>query len=295
MGLRCPTCREPIGESIGSHEAVCPNGHSFAHRDGVLRLLDAAFADRLESFTARLSEIREAEGKRLMDVSAYEGLPYSQLKSGDPAWRTEWRLRCHDLEILFRLVAGRSHCRVLDVGAWNGWLSHRLAARGHDVTAVDYFDDDRDGLAARQHYRVHWRAIQMDLEDLAVLDEHFDVIVLNRCLAFFPDPIAGVISARRLLAEDGTLVITGLQFFRQAAPKRRSVALQRETYRMRYGFELFLRPTKGYLDWEDRRRLQEAGVVLKPYPQLRMANLKAAVRRALPTHMYGLVCAEPEG
>ncbi|HET7091240.1 MAG TPA: class I SAM-dependent methyltransferase [Anaerolineae bacterium] len=289
MGLRCPTCREPID----SRGQACPNGHSFEYRDGVLRLLDAAFADRLESFTARLSAIREAEGKRLTDVSAYEGLPYSQLESGDPAWRTEWRLRCHDLDILFRLVAGRSRRRVLDVGAWNGWLSHRLAAQGHDVTAVDYFDDACDGLAARKHYRAHWRAIQMDLEDLAVLDEPFDVIVLNRCLAFFPDPVAGVISARRLLAEDGTLVITGLQFFRDAAPRARFIASQREAYRARYDFELFLKPTKGYFDWEDRRRLGEAGVVLKSYPQLWLANLRALARRALPWHMYGLAFAEP--
>ena len=290
MGLRCPTCREPID----SRGQVCPNRHSFEYRDGVLRLLDAAFADRLESFTARLSVIREAEGKRLTDISAYEGLPFSQLESGDPAWRTEWRLRCHDLDMLSRLIAGRSRCRVLDVGAWNGWLSHQLAAQGHDVTAVDYFDDAYDGLAARKHYRAHWRAIQMDLTDLAILDERFDVVVLNRCLAFFPNPVACVVSARGLLSDGGVLAITGLQFFRHTAPKARSVEWQREAYRARYDFELFLKPTKGYLDWEDRRRLQKVGATLKSYPQLWMANLKAAVRRALPYHMYGLLCAEPE-
>ena len=288
MGLRCPTCREPID----SREAACSNGHSFEYRDGVLRLLDAAFACRLESFTARWSVIREAEGRRLTDISAYEGLPYSQLGSGDLAWRAEWRLRCYDLDILSSLIGARAGCRVLDVGAWNGWLSHRLAALGHDVTAVDYFDDAYDGLAARQHYRTAWRAIQMDVTDLAILDERFNVVVLNRCLAFFPNPVACVVSARRLLSDGGVLAITGLQFFRHSAPKARSVTWRRETYRTRYDFELFLKPTKGYLDWEDRRRLQEAGVTLKSYPQLWMANLKATVRRALPYHMVGLVFAE---
>jgi len=287
MRLRCPTCREPID----SREPACPNGHVYAYRDGVLRLLDASFASRLEAFAARLRVIRDAEGRRLMDVSAYEGLPHSQLRRGDAAWRAEWRLRCYDLDRVSRLAGDRAPCAVLDVGAWNGWLSHRLALRGHDVTAVDYFDDAYDGLAARKHYRSCWRAIQMDLADLAILDERFDLIVLNRCLAFFGDPIASVTSARRLLAKDGMLVITGLQFFRDPAPKARSIASQREAYRARYNFDLFLKPTKGCLDWEDRRQLQQAGVALNSYPQLWMANLKARVRRALPYHMYGLVRA----
>ena len=284
MGLRCPTCREPID----SRGQVCPNRHSFEYRDGVLRLLDAAFADRLESFTARLSVIREAEGKRLTDISAYEGLPFSQLESGDPAWRTEWRLRCHDLDMLSRLIAGRSRCRVLDVGAWNGWLSHRLAAQGHDVTAVDYFDDAHDGLAARKHYRTRWRAIQMDLADLAILDERFDLIVLNRCLAFFPDPVACVSSARGLLSSIGLLAITGLQFFRDPRFKARDVAALRQSYRERYGFELFLKPTKAYLDFADKARLQAHGLKLKPYTQLWLANVKSILNKTLPRHYYGV-------
>ena len=38
--------------------------------------------------------------------------------------------------------------RVLDVGAGNSWLSHRLASFGHQVVAVDRLDDELDGLGA---------------------------------------------------------------------------------------------------------------------------------------------------
>ncbi len=259
----------------------------------MLILLGDTFGDRLKTYTSRLDAIRVDEGKWLTDALAYEGLPFSQLRCGDAEWRIEWRLRAYDLAIVSELLGNRSRQRILDIGAWNGWLSHRLAARGHTVTAIDYFAGEYDGLAARKHYSTHWQAIQMDLTDLSVLDECYDAVVVNRCLAFFPDPAAYLTAVRRLLSPDGMLILTGLQFFQDSSVKARRVAAQRQVYRECYGFELFLKPTKGHLDFDDRRRLQAQGVTLKPYPQLWLANIKSMFRRTLPRHMYGVYFAEP--
>jgi len=289
MPLLCPNCREPLDLDA----LVCPNRHRFVERDGVLVLLETSFERRLIEFADRLTAIRASEGKRLLDASAYEGLPFSQLDAGDAAWRNEWRLRAYDLEIVVRLLSKRAHQCILDVGAWNGWLSHRLALCGHDVTAVDYFADEYDGLGARRRYSTHWRAIQVDLSDLSVLGEHFDVVILNRCLQFFADPPACIEAARPMLASGGMLIATGLQFFRDTRVKARQVEATRKRYRDRFDFELFLRPTKAYLDFGDLRQLRTSGLTLKQYPQLWRANLKSMLRPALPRHLYGVCVVEP--
>jgi hypothetical protein len=119
--------------------------------------------------------------------------------------------------------------------------------------------------------------------------------MLNRCLQFFTDPIAYVAAARQKIAPGGMLILTGLQFFREPRAKARQVAIARQFYRDRYDFELFLRPTKGYLDFADRARLQAAGVDLRPYPQLWLANLRSMIDATLPSHHYGVRRLERDG
>lgn len=250
----------------------------------MLALLDPSFQRRLDAFTARLSHIREAEGRRLLDPAIYEQLPFA------PTLRKshEWRIRRYGLEIVRKRLRRRERLRILDVGAWNGWLSHQLATLGHDLTAVDYFADEYDGLGARKFYRSNWRAIQLDLTDIAVLDQRYDLVVLNHCLAFFGDPHALVAAARRLVAPSGSLVLIGLELFRAPAVKAAYVAELKRRYLERYGFDLFFMPTKGYLDFADRARLEAQGLKLRPYPRLCPANLKARLKPSLPWHAYAV-------
>lgn len=285
MPLLCPNCRTAIDTASGA----CTRGHTFAEVDGVLSLLSDGFAQRLAEYEPVLSAARKAEGKHLLEVTDYEALPFSPAAETRPGMRLEWRLRRYDLALIQRLLADRAaQQRVLDVGAWNGWLSHRLAAAGHCVTAVDYFADAHDGLRARCFYRADWRAIQMDLRDPSVLDEPFDVVVVNRCLAFFPDPAAYLECLRPRVAPGGLLIVTGLQFYWQPAAKARRVEADLRHYRERYGFDLFLFPTRGYLDRGDHARLRALGLRLHAYPPLWAANLRARIDPRRPRHAYGL-------
>jgi hypothetical protein len=109
---------------------------------------------------------------------------------------------------------------------------------------------------------------------------------------FFTDPITQLHAARALLAPEGQLIVTGLQFFRDPLLKAREVAQARQAYRARTGSDLFLKPTKAYVDFEDRRRFQADGVQLHAYPQLRLANLKARLNPERPRHEYGVLFAE---
>ncbi|HYF62088.1 MAG TPA: class I SAM-dependent methyltransferase [Herpetosiphonaceae bacterium] len=279
MTLLCPNCRRPLDPALR-----CSGGHRYAERDGVLALLEDGFAAELSAFLARFEPIRASQAKPLLDPAAYERLPFGQDHH-------EWRARCHDLAVIRRLLRGRPPRRGLDIGAWNGWLSHRLAQDGHDLTGIDYFADRHDGLGARRFYRAAWRAIQMDLLDLAVLDAPYDLIIINRCLQFMPDPLEYVRRARRLLAPGGRLVVIGVQCFRDPGAKARAVAAMQAEHRRRHGFELFLRPTRGYLDGADLRALRAAGLRFRAYPQLWAANLKALLNPRLPLHCYGLAAA----
>lgn len=280
MSLRCPDCREPL-----DGERSCRNGHRFEERDGVLSLVAAGFGQRLVAFTRALRRVRQEQGRRLEDPAAYEDLPGGARVRGD----FHWRLRRYDLAVLERLIDARRRLAVLDVGAWNGWLSHRLAARGHEVTAVDYFDDPFDGLGARRFYSTSWRAIQMDLTDLSLLDEEFDLVVLNRCVQFATDPVRFVAQAGERVAPGGLLVMTGLEFFLDPRVKAARVAAEVEAHREAHGFDLFLFPTRGLLDGRDLGALERLGVRFHPYPRLRWANLGARLVPTRPRHAFGVL------
>lgn len=274
---------------------TCVHGHAFAPVDGVVPLLSDDMAQRLAAFEPALSAARRAEGKHGLKVTAYEQLPYSGAADAQPSMRLEWRLRGYDLALIEASLAGRAEQRVLDLGAWNGWLSNRLAVAGHCVTAADYFADAHDGLRARRFYRAEWRALQLDLRDVSVLDETFDLVVVNRCLAFFTDPVAYLASLKPLVAPGGQMLVTGLQFFWAPAAKARRVADDRRRHRQQYGFELFLFPTRGYLDRGDFAQLRAQGLNLQPYRQLWKANLRAFIVRARPRHYYGVWVNVPAG
>src|SRR4051812_41670551 len=110
------------------------SGHGVKLQDGVLALMSDEFERHMRDFLPAFSQMRGADSKRLLDPIAYPQLPYGPGAAG----HFEWRLRGYDLDVIQRLLHSRGPRRILDVGAWNGWLSHRLAAQGHSVTAIDY-------------------------------------------------------------------------------------------------------------------------------------------------------------
>ncbi len=280
LRLRCPDCHAPLDPSA----LTCARGHAFGYDENdVLVLLAADFAPRLDRFLAGFQPLRASEDRRLLDPAIYPQLPVASAVRQNH----EWRLRAYDLDIIARLLAGRTGLRILDIGAWNGWLSHRLVGMGHQVIAIDYFVDEHDGLGARKWYDSDWAAIQMNLDDLSILADRFDAIILNRCLQFFVDPPAYAQTARQLLTPGGLLILTGLEFLRDPTSRQASVIALRQRLNQ-HGIDFF-KPIKGYLDASDRARLASMGIELRPYPQLRLANLKACFVAQAPQHLYGLV------
>lgn len=277
----CPTCRRPLQATT----LTCPSGHRFFVKDGVLLLVDPGFARRLQAFLAPFEALRHQESRRLLDPALYPALPYGPAVAGDP----EWRQRQLDWEVVRHLLAKGSRLRVLDVGAWNGWLSNRVAEAGHQVTALDYFVDAHDGLGARRFCSAEWQAVQMDMEDLTLVDDRFDVVILNRCLQFFTEPLRSLDQATLLVRNGGLLLATGLALFRD--PRRKARQVEAFRTHLRQNGVADLKVMKGYLDFADRKRLLEAGMQFHPYRGLRLANLRARLDAARPWHGYGVLRA----
>ncbi|MBA2570508.1 MAG: methyltransferase domain-containing protein [Chloroflexi bacterium] len=246
-------------------------------------LVDVGRRDAIARLEEAVSGWRARQGRPSISAEALSALPDGPDVAGDH----EWRLRRHDLDLVRSLLRGRPPSRVLDFGAWNGWLSHRLASDGHEVTAADPFAGGA-ALGAPWPGVVGWRRVQAELGDLERLDERFGVVIANRCLGFTPDPVAAVETLRHLLEPGGMLIATGLMIHRSPAVPAARIVAEREAFHAWSGLELFLAPTRGFLDRSDLARLEAAGLRTAPYPALRLANLRSHIDRRRPEHRYGI-------
>jgi 2-polyprenyl-3-methyl-5-hydroxy-6-metoxy-1,4-benzoquinol methylase len=278
MKLLCPNCHAPLNESY-----ICKNNHRFKIDDGVLILLREEFSEKLNPGLRRFSEIRKNKLGKYLKPQDYPFLPYGDAVSGN----VEWRIRQFDWEILLPLLKDRKGQRVLEIGPYNGWLTHRMAKLQLEITAIDYFIDDLDGLKTKKYYREEWKSIQMDIRDLAIIDERFDIIVVNRCLQFFEDPIEYFGSLKGKISQNGMIILTGLQFFKNPQQKRKLLEKIKSDFKQKHDFNFMLVPFKGYLDFEDKQKLSSQNVDLQAYPKLRLSNLKSFIKPLLPRHYFG--------
>jgi SAM-dependent methyltransferase len=277
LSLCCPECFEKI-----DREALrCKNGHQFNEEHGVVSLLGTEMDLRLHSFLDKFEDFRSTRGMRGRNPAWFQELPYGPMAKGS----FEWRIRQAGWEIIKNATRNLSGLRILDFGAWNGWLSHRLAALGHQVVSVDYFVDPLDGLGAKMHYDVDWSAIQMDLEDLSILPAAYDMVIVNHCLQFYSNLSKFLEGTRRLLVENGTIQMIGLSFFADPSKQIERVQAYRADFQ-NHGFDFF-KPVKGYLDFEDRMLLKREGISLHPYRALWKANFRSRVDRTKPRYEFG--------
>ena len=105
--------------------------------------------------------------------------------------------------LMVELVGGTK--RVLDVGCATGYLAQALTERGCTVSGVEF--DEKAAEEARPHLD---RLVIGDIEELdlaeAFGDDRFDVIVFGDVLEHLRDPVPVLRSARKLLADRGSVV-----------------------------------------------------------------------------------------
>jgi len=238
----CPEC----GDALDAAQACGRCRTRYASRDGIWRFLDPATEVAITPFLQQYRAVREREGRRAMTDADYRSLPSV---APTDAHAGEWAIRRESYHHLLRhvLSAGEQPSAILDVGAGNGWLSHRLSALGHHVVALDVSDDERDGLGRLVSYPAGIVAVQADFDALPFTPSQFDIVLFNGSLHYAASPVRTLANARRLLRPGGTLVVMDSPMFHADLD---GVAMIAETVRRfadRFGLQNVIRQGRGYL------------------------------------------------
>jgi SAM-dependent methyltransferase len=240
----CPECRAPVPVP----DLACGGcGARFDQRGGVYRFLSSGRAEAAEPFQRQYRAVRARDGYRPTAPEYYRMLPY--VGRDDPR-AGQWRVRRESYVHLQRqaLPATRhGPVHALDLGAGSGWLSHRLAAFGHRMVAVDRLDDEADGLGACRHYSVSFVAVQADFDALPFEASQFDLVVFDGSLHYSPDPSATLAEAARMLASDGAIAVMDSPMFAREEDGQAMVADELRRIEAAHGFSSVLRPGLGFL------------------------------------------------
>jgi SAM-dependent methyltransferase len=146
-------------------------------------------------------------------------LPFKGLTGRD---QRQWTIlsetfRCIDRKIL-PSMARRSGAplRLLDLGAGNGWLSYRLALRGHLPVAIDLLVDAVEGLGAASHYLHELPSLfprfQADFDRLPFTDHQFDGAIFGASFRFSEDQSSTLGEAIRCIRPGGTVIVVDAPF-----------------------------------------------------------------------------------
>jgi SAM-dependent methyltransferase len=247
----CPECGHPLGRGA---PVICVCGHDFAWADGIHVFLTDARRRAAQTFARQYRRVRELDGHRRDLTELWAVLPHVP---PDHAAAGEWRIRRESYEHLLATVLRQANRRVLDLGAGCGWLAARLAALGHDVVALDRWDDETDMAILRRHESAPFLCVQADFGALPFAPGQFDVVVFNASLHYTAGPVDALRSAARVLADGGTLVVMDSPMFACARDGEAMVSSQEATMAIACGLPQVVRPGVGYLTFDGLDRAAE--------------------------------------
>lgn len=176
-------------------------------------------------------KIRRAEGRGSDDPAYYLALPYQDLSG---RMTSQWAMRARTFRYFENRVLGREALDVLDLGAGCGWMSYRLALRGHRPVAVDILTDGRDGLGAARHYPPFPR-FEAEFDRLPFADGSFDAAVFNASLHYSSDYSRTLGEARRCVRPGGRVIVLETPVYRKREHGERMRRERHEQFLEQYG------------------------------------------------------------
>jgi SAM-dependent methyltransferase len=226
-------------------------------------------------FTREYTTVRRAEGWGSGDRAYYQALPFTDLTG---RFERIWRIRaksyitfvthvlepleanCTDYQSSSSTLAKEPRSggglRILDLGAGNGWLSNRLAERGHTVTAIDLSDDPFDGLGAARHYNAPFKTLLAEFDHLPLADKSVDLAIFNASLHYSTNYVRTLKEALRVLQPHGTLVMLDSPMYTDPSSGTRMVQERQNRFMATYGFASDALPSEHFLT---PARLKELG------------------------------------
>ncbi len=260
FSFTCPRCRGAL-QPLGPEALTCPaEGLRFDCLDGIWRFLLPERQAHYAQFIREYETVRRQEGRGAADSAYYRALPYRDLSGRLSA---DWRIRAASFEAFLKRVLAPLERRTgrplagLDLGAGNGWLSGRLALRGHAVAAVDLAVNNFDGLGCHQFHAAPFTPLQAEFDRLPLPDQAFDLVVFNASLHYsesYPDTLS---ESLRVLRPGGKLVILDSPVYRQADSGAQMVREREAQFSRQYGFPSNTLKSENYLTYTGLKKLGE--------------------------------------
>lgn len=211
--------------------------------DGLWISLAPQRASYFKRFIADYEFIRSAEGRGSTDADYYLALPYKDLSGNNS---DQWKIRAHTFGYIEQHIISplrapiKRPLFILDLGAGNGWMSYRLALKGHSPVAVDLLTNDEDGLGAALHFSRHvqplFPRVQAELDHLPFASSIFDLVIFNASFHYSEDYDRTLAEALRCTRSGGRVVIADTPSYADDTSGRRMVEEKQANFVAKYGF-----------------------------------------------------------
>lgn len=268
----CPQCQTPL-QTTGEGSMYCPtDALYYPLEDGIWRLLAPGRAEALARFIHEYETVRWAEGRGVVEADPvqdaaerqaayFRALPFEDLSG---RFRKDWQIRAVSYRTLRQWVVdpiarGGRTLRVLDLGAGNGWLAHRLARDGHRVLAVDLMVNRFDGLGAHVYYEVDFTPVQAEFDRLPLAQGEADLAIFNASLHYATQIEQTLREALRVLRRGGVLAVMDTPVYRHAESGRRMVEERQAHFLKQVGFASDALPSENFLTFD---RIEQLAVAL---------------------------------
>jgi SAM-dependent methyltransferase len=244
--LRCPRCFASIGvpqdqDATPFDCQICRSRMACEH--GIWKALLPERVARYARFVEDYESIRASEGRGSANADHYLALPYRDLSG---LHSSQWAMRARTFRYIERRIVPRiatvaqSRLRILDLGAGNGWMSHRLARLGHSPVAVDLLTNDQDGLGAARHYKQRlarmFLRFQAELDNLPFGDGQFDLVIFNSSFHYSEDYEKTFAEAVRCSRDRGVVLIADTPWYSDERSGLQMIEERRALFIKRYGF-----------------------------------------------------------
>lgn len=238
LTLACPRCHTPL-VALSETECRCPSDDlHFSLIDGIWRCL---LPERQAHFTQFINDyqtVRAQEQRGSRDSAYYRALPFQDL-SGQ--FTTDWRIRAISFQAFLKKVLTplensiQQPLSILDIGAGNGWLSNRLAERGHHLAAVDLQTNPADGLGAYAHYSTTFFRVQAEYEHLPFAPGSIDLVIYNASFHYSENYNNVLAEALTILKSHGQIAILDTPLYQSATSGQQMVREREVQFQRRFG------------------------------------------------------------
>jgi SAM-dependent methyltransferase len=244
LQLQCPVCRQGLHKSLSLPDPTCRAcGFVISEVNGICNALPPGRESSFRQFIHEYESVRAKEGRGSSSPEYYLALPFSDL-TGRNAWQWQIRTRTFRYTEKHLLPGIERSCPqgfdVLDVGAGNGWMSYRLARRGHRPVAVDLLENDTDGLGAARHYFPQlarpFLRFKAEMDQLPFAPAQFDVVIFNASLHYSVDYHRTLREAQRCLRAGGHLIIADSPYYWRDESGQKMVEEKHAAFEREFGF-----------------------------------------------------------